>query len=51
MIYNDPFHVRSGMYQVGFDAGDRMRGVNLLGADSISWSPQRVNVFRIDGMC
>ena len=49
LIYEDPINVMSGRYQVGFDSGDRRRGVNLLGADSISWNTQRVNIFRIDG--
>ena len=48
LVYQDPSDMMP-LYQVGFDAGDRMRGVNLLGADSINWSPQRVNIFRIDG--
>jgi hypothetical protein len=52
VVYNNLSDVitRPGVYQVGFDAGDKMRGVNLLGEASISWSPQRVNIFRIDGM-
>jgi hypothetical protein len=50
LIYEeDPSNLTFEEYQVGFDAGDKMRGVNLLGADSISWSPQSVNIFRIDG--
>ena len=49
LVYEDPINVMSGRYQVGFDSGDRRRGVNLLGADSISWNTQRVNIFRIDG--
>lgn len=48
LVYEDPSDVVLD-YQVGFDAGDRMRGFNLLGTDSINWSPQRVNIFRIDG--
>lgn len=50
LVYQDPSEVASGGYQAGFDAGDSMRGINLLGAESINWSPQGVNIFRIDGV-
>ena len=50
LVYQDPSEVVSSGYKVGFDAGDRTRGVNLLGADSINWSPQGINIFRVDGM-
>jgi hypothetical protein len=49
VLYNDTSGVAVGEYKVGFDAGDKMRGINLFEADSISQSPQRVNIFRIDG--
>ncbi len=47
LIYEDPEDLLGLFsYQVGFDAGDRERGVHL-GEDSIQL--QEVNIFRIDG--
>ena len=45
LVYQDPtalLHPFPLGIQVGFDAGDRIRGVNLLGGEG-------VNLFRIDG--
>ena len=52
LIYDNPRAVEEfdRPLQVGFDAGDKTRGVNILGEHSV-YGPQlqRVNLFRIDG--
>lgn len=56
-IYENPERVMNLRYshQVGFNAGDRMRGVNLVGFQpkdketTRNLELHRVNIFRIDG--
>ena len=53
LVYNNPHTVQdfNGPRQVGFDAGDKTRGVNILGDHTVFGTPlQKVNLFRIDGM-
>lgn len=47
LIYKDPERMLEipGQKQVGFDAGDRRRGVNILGDTML----EGVNLYRIDG--
>ena len=55
-IYEDPDSVNELSYshQVGFNAGDRTRGANIVGtpAQDVMYAEnlQRVNIFRIDGI-
>ncbi len=52
LIYKNPHRVEefNGPLQVGFDAGDKTRGVNIVGDHSVYGTPlQGVNLFRIDG--
>ena len=52
-IYEDPQFLSSipGDFQIGFDAGDIVRGLVLLGtaAEYSNNSLQHVNIYRIDG--
>ena len=53
MVYKNPYNVVGfhGPRQVGFDAGDKTRGVNILGENSMDYCTLLgVNIFRIDGM-
>ena len=57
IIYEDPDGVNGIKYdhQVGFNAGDRTRGINIAGENDIEAvyireDVQGVNIFRIDGI-
>ena len=57
-IYNDPDSVNAIVeydHQVGFNAGDRNRGINIAGKNDIEAvyireDVQGVNIFRVDGV-
>ncbi len=49
--YSDPGAVVSiqGNRQIGFDAGDELRGTAILGLAETENNLEEVNIFRIDG--